>query len=345
MLGLRVGIDFGSTSFTVFAEGKGIVMSEPSVAVIDKYSGKILAWGAAAKSMCEKLPDSMEAVYPIKDGIVIDRKHAGMMMRHCINKVCMGRLFKPNVLMCVPGNVTPLQKKTVFDMVMAAGAGRACFVDEALASALGAGVSLTDIKGTMVCDIGGGVTKCSVVTMGNIALSRSVNIGGNDFSKAITEYMVKKYKVAIGASVAEEIKTTIGSAVPRNADLALIVCGKNTESGFPVQVEISAAEVYEVLRPKLESILSLILGVLESTPPELCGDIKEKGIILTGGSARLYGIEKFIQWKTDVKTTIAENPDECAALGIGILLKDMKYLDRNGYVFRTEASDEEESGE
>ncbi len=345
MLGLRIGIDFGSTSFTVFAEGRGIVMREPSVAVVDKYSGKTLAWGTAAKNMCEKLPSSMEAVYPIKDGIVIDRRQAGMMLRNCINKVCMGKLFKPNVLMCVPGNVTPLQKKTVFDMVMASGAGRACFVDEALASALGAGVGLSDIKGTMVCDIGGGVTNCSVVTMGNIALSHSVNIGGNDFTKAISEYMLRTYKVAIAPAVAEEIKTTIGSAVPRNVDLAMIVCGKSTENGLPVQTEITASEVYEVLRPRLESILALVLSVLESTPPELCGDIKEKGIILTGGSARLHGIEKFIQWKTGVSTTVAENPDECAAMGIGVLLKDMKYLDRNGYVFRTESSDEEESGE
>ena len=345
MLGLRIGIDFGSTSFTVFAEGRGIVIREPSVAVVDKYSGRTIAWGTAAKNMCEKLPASMEVVYPIKDGIITDRRQAGMMMSHCINKVCMGKLFKPNVLMCVPGNVTPLQKKTVFDMVMAAGAGRACFVDEALAAALGAGVGLSEIKGTMVCDIGGGVTNCSVVTMGNIALSRSLDIGGNDFSKAITEYMLRKYKVAIGPSVAEEIKTTIGSAIPRNTDLALIVCGKNIENGLPVQTEITASEVYEVLRPRLDAVLSLILTVLENTPPELCGDIRENGIILTGGSAKLYGIEKFIQWKTGVNVTIAENPEECAARGIGILLRDMKYLDRNGYVFRTEASDEEESGE
>ena len=345
MLGLRIGIDFGSTSFTVFTEDKGIVMCEPSVVVIDKYSGRSLAWGSAAKNMCEKLPDSMEAVYPIKDGIVIDRVQAGRMLRGCIKKVCRGRLLKPNVLMCVPGSVTPLQKKTVFDLVMSSGAGKACFVDEVLASALGAGVGLADARGTMVCDIGGGVTSCSVITMGNIAQSRSVNVGGNDFTKAIIEYIQRTYKVTVGMSVAEEIKTTIGSAIHTQADVAMIVCGKSIESGLPVQTEITASEIYEVLRPGLESILALILSVLEATPPELCGDIKENGIILTGGSARLHGIEKFIQWKTDVKTVIAENPDESAARGIGILLKDMKYLDRNGYVFRFESSAGEESGE
>ena len=345
MLGLKIGIDFGSTSFTVFVEGRGIVMCEPSVAVVDKYSGKTLAVGKEAKSMCEKLPDSMLAVYPIKDGIVIDRNQAEIMLTSCINKVCRGRLFKPNVLMCVPGTVTPLQKKTVFDVVMSSGAGKACFVDEALAAAVGADISLTDTKGTMICDIGGGVTNCSIVSLGNIALSETVDVGGNDFTKAIVEYVAKKYKVEIGITTAEEIKITIGSAVPRNVDLGFIICGKNTESGLPVQVEIAAEEIYEVLKPKLNSILALILGVLEKASPELCGDIAEKGIILTGGSANLYGIERFISRATRLSTVIAENPGECAAKGIGLLLKDMRYLDRNGYVFRTVTDTEEEDGE
>lgn len=320
-------------------------MCEPSVTVVDKYSGKTLAFGTAAKAMCEKLPDSMRAVYPIKDGIVTDRLQASIMLKNCINKVCFGKLFKPNILMCVPGTVTPLQKKTVFDVVMSAGAGKACFVDEVLASAIGAGVSLTDSKGTMVCDIGGGVTACSVVTVGNLALSESLNIGGNDFTKAIIEHVARKYKVEIGVSTAEDVKVTIGSAVPRDVDMAVIVCGKSTENGLPVQVELTASEIYEVLKPLLDSVITLITGVLENTPPELCGDITENGVILTGGSAMLYGLSKLIKWKTGVNTVVADSPEECAANGIGILLKDMKYLDRNGYVFRSVTDDDEESGE
>lgn len=320
-------------------------MCEPSVAIVDKYSGKTLAFGKEAKEMCEKLPDSMSSVLPIKDGIVIDRRQAGLMLADCINKVCRGRLFKPDVMMCVPGTVTPLQKKTVYDVVMSAGAGRACFVDCSLASALGAGVSPSDKKGTMVIDIGGGVTNCSVVALGNIAVSDTADIGGNDFTKAVIEYIAKNYKVEIGASTAEEIKMTIGSAVPRSVDMGLIVCGKNTENGFPVQVEITAEEIFEVLRPKLEGILALVFRVLENTSPELCGDIAENGIILTGGSANLYGIDKLISRKTKVKTFIAENPGECAARGIGMLLKDRKNFDRDGYSFRTEEKAEEDSGE
>ncbi len=344
MLGTKIGIDFGSSSFTVFVEGKGIVMREPSVMIYDKFSDKPVSIGTAAKQMCEKLPGSMSAVYPIKDGVVTEPQQACIMLKNCLNKICYGKLFKPNVLMSVPGTVTPLQKKTVFDVIMEAGAGKACFVDEALASAIGAGVSLTEPKGTMVCDVGGGITDCAVVTMGNIAVSEAVKIGGNDFSKAIIEYVAKSCKILISRSVAEEIKNTVGGAVSRTDEIGIIVCGKDIETGLPVEAELTASEIFEVFRPMTEEILSCIIRVFENTPPELCADISDTGIILCGGSARLFGLDKFIERRTGIKTTVADNPDECAARGMGILLKDMKYLDRNGYVFKT-VSETDEGGE
>ncbi len=344
LLGTKIGIDFGSSSFTVFVEGKGIVMREPSVMVCDKFSGQPVAIGSTAKQMSEKLPGSMYAVYPIKDGIVIDPQQACVMLKNCLNKICFGKLFKPNVLMSVPGTVTPLQRKTVFDVVMSSGAGKACFVDEALASAIGAGVSLTEPMGTMICDIGGGITDCAVVTMGNIAASESLKLGGNDLSKAIVEYVAKKHKTLISLSVAEEIKNTVGGAIPRTVEIGIIVCGKNTGTGLPVETELTASEIFEVCRPITEEMLSCIVRVFENTSPELCADISDKGIILCGGSARLYGLDKFIERRTGIKTVVAENPDECAAAGMGILLKDMKYLDRNGYVFKT-VSETDEGGE
>ncbi len=345
MLGLRIGIDFGSSSFTVFVDGKGIVMCEPSVMVCDRYSGRTLAIGTNAKKMCEKLPESMTAVYPIKDGIVTDREQACVMLRNSLNKLCFGKIFKPNVLMCVPSTVTPLQKKTVFDVVMTAGAGKACFVDESLAAAIGAGVSLTEPEGTFVCDIGGGVTDCSVVTMGNIAVSESVAVGGNDLTKAIIEYISKKYKIDVGVPTAEEIKTVIGGAVSRRDEIALIAGGKSLENGLPTEIEITSTEIYEVLRPCLNEILMCVLRVLEKTPPELSGDIVTKGIILTGGTARLFGIDSFFEAHTRVRAVTAENPDESAARGLGILLKDMHYLDRNGYLFKSAEAETEDSGE
>lgn len=345
MLGLKIGIDFGSSSLTVFVDGRGIVMCEPSVMVCDKYSGKPVAVGTAAKKMCDKLPGSMKAVYPIKDGVIIDREQASVMIRSYINKICTGKLFKPNVLMCVPSTVTPLQKKTVFDVIMSCGAGRACFVDEALAAAIGAGVSLTEPKGVLVCDIGAGVTDCCVVTMGNIAVSESLNIGGNDLTKVIIDHIAKTYRIEIGMPTAEEIKTTVGGVVPRNVEIAVIVCGKNTETGLPQEIEITSTEIYEVLKAGINEILSCIMRVLENTPPELCGDIADTGIILTGGSSVLYGLQRFIAYKTGLETVVADSPDESAARGIGVLLKDMKYLDANGYIFKSVSEENDESGE
>lgn len=345
MIGQKIGIDFGSSSFTVFVDGRGVVMCEPSVMICDKYSGKPLAIGSTAKKMCEKLPDSMVAVYPIKDGVVIDREQACIMLRNCINKICFGKLFKPNILMCVPSTATPLQKKTVFDVVMASGAGRACFVDESLASAIGAGVSLTEPKGVMVCDIGAAVTDCSVVTMGNIAVSESIIIAGNDLNNAIIDYAAKTYKVEIGMPTADEIKRTVGSAIPRREELAVMVGGKSIDGGLPVEFEITSTEVYNTLKPRLDEILACIMRVLEATPPELSGDITDTGIILTGGSAKMYGMAEFIERHTFVKTVVAEEPEDSAVQGIGILLKDMKYLDRNGYIFKSASVDNEEGGE
>ncbi len=345
MIGQKIGIDFGSSSFTVFVDGRGVVLREPSVMICDKYSGKPIAIGKNAKKMCEKLPDSMVAVYPIKDGVVINREQACIMLRNCINKICFGKLFKPNILMCVPSTATPLQKKTVFDVVMASGAGRACFVDEPLASAIGAGVSLTEPKGVMVCDMGAAVTDCSVVTMGNIAVSESIVIAGNALNDAIIDYVAKKYKIEIGMPTADEIKITAGSAIPRREELAVMVGGKSLDGGLPVEFEITSDEVYSVLKPRLDEILACIMRVLEETPPELSGDISDNGIILTGGTAKMFGMSEFIKNKTGVATYVADEPEECAVQGIGILLDDMQYLDRNGYIFKSASVDDAEGGE
>lgn len=345
MIGQKIGIDFGSSSFTVFVDGRGVVLREPSVMICDKYTGKPLAIGKNAKKMCEKLPDSMIAVYPIKDGVVINREQACIMLRNCINRICLGKLFKPNILMCVPSTATPLQKKTVFDVVMASGAGRACFVDEPLASAIGAGVSLTEPKGVMVCDMGAAVTDCSVVTMGNIAVSESIVIAGNALNYAIIDYVAKNYKVEIGMPTADEIKITVGSAIPRREELAVMVGGKSIDGGLPVEFEITSDEVYSVLKPRLDEILACIMRVLEETPPELSGDLTDSGIILTGGTAKMFGMAEFISKNTGVAAYVAENPEECAVEGIGILLDDMQYLDRNGYIFKSASVDDAEGGE
>ncbi len=338
---MKIGIDFGSTNLTVFVEGKGIVLCEPSVMVVDKYSGKTVAMGNAAKKMLGKLPASMITVNPIKDGIINDFGAAVKMLRTYLDKLCSGKLLRPNLLMCVPSTVSELDKKILFDAVTAAGAGRACFVDQSLAAAIGSGISLTEPKGTFICDIGGGTSDCAVVTMGNIAVCSSVRVGGNDLTDNIAAYILREHNIEVGTETADNIKRTVGSAVFRNEEIAIIAGGKNLDTGFSVHFEITSTEVYWVLKPYVEDILKCVKSVLEITPPELVSDIFDTGITLSGGTANLFGINRYIEWNTGLRTRKANNPEHCAALGLGRLLGNMKYLENNGYVFAS-ADDESE---
>lgn len=333
LLGMKIGIDFGSTNLTVYAEGKGIILCEPSVIICDKYTGKTVATGSNAKKMQGKLPGSLMEIAPIKNGVINDFDAAVKMLRVFLDKVCSGKIFKPNVLMSVPDSVSPLNKKSIFDAVTSAGAGRACFVDQSLAAAIGSGVSLTEPKGTFICDIGGGTSDSSVVTMGNIAVNSCVPVGGNDLTNTIADYILREHNIEVGRETADYIKRSVGSAVYRNEEIAVIVGGKSVETGYSVLFEITSTEVYWVLKPYVEEILNCIKSVLEKTPPELVSDIYDTGIILTGGSANLYGMDRFVEWNTGLRTSKAKFPEQCAAMGLGRLLSNMKYLENNGYVF------------
>ncbi len=341
MLGVRMGIDFGSANLTVFVEGKGVVLSEPSVMIRDASSGKVLAMGGAAKSMAGKLPPSLYAVSPIKEGVVNDAEAARLMLSRYLDRICDGRLFRPSVLLCVPGTVTEIAKEALFETVTAAGAGRACFISEALAAAIGAGVSLTEPKGACICDIGGDITDIAVVTMGNPAGSCSVRVGGNVLTQAIADHVLRQYRVEIGAAEAERLKHTVGCAIPRENELAVTGCGKHVDTGLPVSFELTSTDAYGVLRPYLAQILAGLRQVLEETSPELCADLLDSGVILTGGTANLYGIEMLISRATGLPVQKAEEPESCAARGIGKLLKNMKYLERNGYYFAAASGETE----
>ena len=341
MHSLRLAIDFGSNNLTVLAENKGVILNEPSVMICDGYSGAPIAIGSSAKRMSDKLPASMKAVTPIKDGIVYDFAAASGMLRSYLNRICRGRILKPDVLMSVPGGVTQLERKTLSDVLIRAGAGRTCFVEESLASAIGAGVSLSEPRGRFVCDAGAGITDCAVVTMGNIAVSRSVKVGGNDLTKTIMEYIRHEHNVEIGTETADKIKKNVGSAVYRAEEIAIIFGGKNCDTGLPVLFEITSTEIYWILKSYMEEILNCIRSLFEITPPELVSDIAETGILLSGGTANLYGIDRFMEYYTGLRTVRAKTPENCAILGLGKLLKNMPYLHKNGYLFVTSEDDEE----
>lgn len=335
MLGANIGIDLGTTSIVVFVEGKGVVMSEPCVAAYEKESGKLIGVGKRAWEMLEKNPDSIRVVKPMLHGVVSDFTATKHILRYVLSKICKNMVFKPNVVVCVPSMATGLEKRTILDLVTAAGAAKACLIEEPLAAALGAGLGSNRPVGTMIVDIGGGTTDIAVITMGCISISRSIRVAGNTLDEAIVRQIRRERDVIIGDKTGEYIKKQIGCSFLRDVELGLTVKGKHFITNMPVSIEVSSTEAYLAMRPHLETIAETVRSVLELTPPELSADIAESGIRLTGGGALLRGIDKMIEQKTGVKTVVAESPLNCVALGTGEALSRIDILSQNGYVFKT----------
>ncbi len=335
MLGANIGIDLGTTSIVVFVEGKGVVMSEPCVAAYEKESGKLIGVGKRAWEMIGKNPDSIRVVKPMLHGVVSDFTATKHILRYVLSKICKNMVFKPNVVVCVPSMATGLEKRTILDLVTAAGAAKACLIEEPLAAALGAGLGSNRPVGTMIVDIGGGTTDIAVITMGCISISRSIRVAGNTLDEAIVRQIRRERDVIIGDKSGEYIKKQIGCSFLRDVELGLTVKGKHFITNMPVSIEVSSTEAYLAMRPHLETIAETVRSVLELTPPELSADIAESGIRLTGGGALLRGIDKMIEQKTGVKTTVAESPLNCVALGTGEALSRIDILSQNGYVFKT----------
>lgn len=335
MLGTNIGIDLGTTSIVIYVEGKGIVLSEPCAAAYEKSTGRLLAVGKRAGDMFEKTPDTIRVVKPMTNGIVSDFTATKHILRYFLSKICKNMVFKPNVVVCVPSMVTSLEKRTILDLITAAGAAKACLIEEPLAAALGAGLKSDRPMGTMVVDIGGGTTDIAVITMGCISVSRSVKIAGNSFDEAIARQIRRERDVIIGERTAEYIKRQIGCAHLRDVELGITVKGKHFITGMPVSIEVNSTETYLAMRPHLETIGETVRSVLELTPPELSADISDTGIYLTGGGACLLGIDEMIKKKTGIKTFVAKDPVNCVALGTGEALAHIDILSHNGYVFKS----------
>ena len=334
MLGTNIGIDLGTTSIVVFVEGKGIVMTEPCVAAYEKESGKLIGVGKRAWDMIGKNPDSIRVVKPMINGVVSDFTATKHILRYVLSKICKNMVFKPNVVVCVPSMATSLEKRTILDLVTAAGAAKACLIEEPLAAALGAGLGNNRPVGTMIVDIGGGTTDIAVITMGCISISRSIRIAGNTLDEAIVRQIRRERDVILGDKTGELIKKQIGCSYLRDVELGMTVKGKHFITNMPVSIEVSSTEAYLAMRPHLEAIAETVRSVLELTPPELSADIAESGIRLTGGGALLRGIDEMIERKTGVKTIIADSPLNCVALGTGEALAHIDILSQNGYVFK-----------
>ena len=326
----EVGIDLGTANVLIYIQGKGIVLNEPSVVALNKDTGEVLAVGEDARLMLGRTPSNIIAVRPLKDGVISDYDTTERMLKFFIRKTCgSGRFFKPRIMVCVPSGVTEVEKRAVSEAATMAGAKEVYLMEEPIAAAIGAGLDIMSPDGVMVIDIGGGTTDIAVISLGGIVTSASVKIAGDRFDDAIIKYMRKAHKLFSGERTAEQLKFNIGTAFPREESVTMECRGRDMVSGLPVSVTVTSEEMYDALDEPLTTICEAVHSVLEKTPPEVAADISSSGIMLTGGGALLWGLDKRIEDKTKIKVRIAEDPKSCVAVGTGQALKHMDAISSN----------------
>ena len=318
-----VGIDLGTASVLVYVKGKGIVLREPSVVAINKDTGQLLAVGEEARRMLGRTPGNIVAIRPLSNGVISDYKYTVMTLRYFVGKA-VPRTWgtKLRVVICVPSGVTEVEKRSVEEAAVEAGARYTRLIEEPIAAAIGAGLDISRPYGTMVVDIGGGTTDIAVISLGGSVISDSLKTAGDHFDEAIIRYMRKKHNLLIGERTAEDLKINIGSAYPRKEVLHMEVTGRNLISGLPKTVTVGSDEMVEALEENVHAILEAVLAMLELTPPELAAEIYDQGIIMTGGGAMLYGLDIRIQQYTRVPCYLADDAISCVAIGTGRALED-----------------------
>lgn len=337
MLGTKIGFDLGTTTIAANVDGKGIKINEPSVIVYDCFEEKVKAIGKEAYKMLGKTPDYLTAIRPIIDGDIYDYGALEQMLCYFIQKICGNRILKPSIIACVPSETNEIDKKTVTDLLISSGAARACVIEEPLAAALGAGVSIKNPEGVLIVDIGGGTTDIAVVTRGCIANSSSVGIAGNAFDEDICRFARRERDTVIGSITAEKVKKQVGAAKFLDAELAVRAVGKDYITKLPKSIELTSTDIFLCIREHLEKIVESIKLLLSGTQPELVADIAKNGMIITGGGANIRGIDDYFRTKFGFNVKCAESPELCVANGLGVLLDDIKVLEKNGYVFRSYA--------
>ena len=298
-----IGIDLGTASILVYVKGKGVVLKEPSVVAFDRDTNRIKAIGEEARLMLGRTPGNIVAVRPLRQGVISDYTVTEKMLKYFIQKaVGKQRFRKPLISICVPSQVTEVERKAVEDAAFQAGARDVKIIEEPIAAAIGAGIDIARPCGNMIVDIGGGTSDIAVISLGGTVVSASIKIAGDDFDDAIVRYMRKKHNLLIGERTAEDIKIRIGSAYPRPESVTVDVRGRNLVTGLPKTITVTSEETEEALKDTTSQIVEAVHSVLEKTPPELAADIADRGIVLTGGGSLLYGLEELIESKTGITT-------------------------------------------
>jgi rod shape-determining protein MreB len=322
-----LAIDLGTSNTLVYAKGKGIVVNEPSIVAINKNSAEIVAVGREAKNMLGRTPGNVVAIKPMKDGVIADFKVTEKMLTYFIQKAHnRSMLLRPRIVIGVPSEITQVEKRAVEDSAYRAGASEVYLVEQAVAAAIGAGLPIEEPAGNMVVDIGGGTTDIAVISMNGIVYSRSVRVAGNEMDEAVMHYLKRKYNLLVGERTAEQIKMEIGSAYPLQKPLTMEVKGRNLIEGMPRTVTINDSGIREALSECVATILNAIRVALERIPPELSGDISDRGIVLTGGGALLKNLDKRIREETGLLVSIADDPLASVVLGTGKMLSDFRLL-------------------
>ncbi len=315
-----MGIDLGTANTLVYLKGRGIVVREPSVVAIRTDSGGIEAVGEQAKQMIGRTPGNIVAVRPMKDGVIADFQTTATMLRYFIRQAIRAKSSwsgKPRVMVCVPSGITAVEKRAVEDSAIEAGAKDAQTIEEPMAAAIGAGLPVGEPTGSMVVDIGGGTTEVAIISLGGIVTSRSIRVAGDEMDEAIVQYIKRTYNLMIGERTAEDLKLSIGTAMPTEEDERMDIRGRDLVTGLPRTFTVSAGEICEALGDTVGLIVDAVKVTLEKSPPELAADIMDRGIVLTGGGALLRNLDKLLSQETGMPVVVAENPLDCVAIGTG----------------------------
>lgn len=326
MPGIDIGIDLGTSTIQIYTRERKIVLDEPSIVALDIDQGEIIAYGLDAYKMLGRTSERIVPIYPLKDGVISNYELTEQMLITFVEKVCGNKVFMPRVVVCVPINITEVERRAVSNALHAAGARKVCLIEEAVAAAIGAGLDIASPCGNMLVDVGGGTTDIAVLSMNGMSSCDSIKVAGLSFDEAIIKYVKNKYNLLIGPRMAEKIKIDIGCAAPRAQSLSMRVSGRSLSTGLPAFIDMTSEDTLEALEEPTIMIVRRIQHVLESTPPELIGDIITNGITMTGAASQLYGLDKLISKHTKLGVVVANDPQYCVALGTGRSLKFLEYM-------------------
>lgn len=326
--GQDIGIDLGTATVIAYIKGKGIVLREPSVVAVDNTTGDVLAVGSEARRMLGRTPGNIVATRPLKEGVISNYTVTEKMLKNFIQKIGGRSIFSPRIIICIPSQVTEVEKKAVIDAATKAGARKVYLIEEPIAAAIGAGIDISKPCGNMIVDIGGGTTDIAVISLGGSVVSNSLKVAGDKFDEAIVKYIRKKYNVIIGERTAEDLKVNIGCVYPKIQDIEMDIRGRDLSNGLPRTLTIYSSEMMEALNETAMMIVEAVHSVLEKTPPELAADISDRGIYMTGGGSLVDGLDKLLQEHTGINVMIAEDAVSCVAIGTGKTLDNLDVLDK-----------------